>query len=256
MVVVTYLLPTSFYRKDCWRGRITAVSASKRHEEGDKMLQILNPFRAGQEFQKLKSEKKWMLALVIVFIPGLLSLVGDVLTQQKVVDFTTLQMEEMGLAETLFEASETLRGLLFVSMIFYSIIFILVAWILKSVAFHLFSKILGGEKAEISSIAHLIAFTYLPFVFKGFLDVYRGLTYQILSYEEFTSPVEFTEAFLSLLREYSIFFPWVFILMVIAVREQYSLNNIRAFFVVLIPYTGYFLVQIILMFFSYQFIEP
>ena len=237
--------------------RTIAVSASKRHEEGDKMIQILNPFRAGQEFQKLKSEKKWMLALAIIFIPGLLSLVGDILTQQKVVDFTIRQMKEMGLAETIPEATETLQGLLFVSRIFYGIIFILAAWILKSVVFHWFSKILGGEKAEISSITHLIAFTYLPFIFKGFLDVYRGLTYQIPSYEEFISPVEFTEAFLSLLREYNIFFPWAFILMVIAVREQYSLNNIRAFFVVLIPYTGYFLVHIILMFFSYQFfIEP
>lgn len=217
------------------------------------MIQILNPFRAGQEFQKLKFEKKWMLALVIVFAQGLLTVAGSGLTQREVVNFTMQQMEEMGLTETT-EALESFQGLLLVSLIFHGIIFILAAWILKSVVFHWFSRILGGEKVEVSSTIHLIAFTYLPFIFKGLLDVYRGLTYHILSYEEFTSPVEFTEALLNLLREYSIFFPWVFILMVIAVRELYNLNNTRAFFVVLIPYTACFVVQIILVSLGYQFL--
>lgn len=194
-----------------------------------------------------------MLALVIVFVPGLLSLVGDSLIQYKVVNFTMQQMEEMGLTGT-FEALETFQGLLWASRIFYGITFILAAWILKSAVFHWFSRILGGEKIEISSTIHLIAFTYLPFIFKGLLDVYRGLTYQILSYEEFISPVEFTEALVNVFRQYSIFFPWVFILMVIAVKELYNLSNTRAFFVVLIPYTGYFLVQIILTFFGYHFL--
>ena len=206
-------------------------------------MQILNPFRAGEEFQKLKSEKKWMLALVIVFIPGLLSLAGACLIQQKVMDFTIQQMTEMDLSVTRLD---TVLPLLWVSKIVYGIIFILAAWILKSIIFHWFSRILNGEKVERTSIIYLIAFTYLPFIFKGLLDVYRGLTYQIPSYEEFISPVEFTESLLNVLREYSIFFPWVFILMVIAVREQYSLDNTKAFFVVLIPYTVYFLVQIIL----------
>jgi len=93
-----------------------------------------------------------------------------------------------------------------------------------------------------------------PFIFKGLLDVYRGLTYQISSYEEFISPVAFTEALVNVFRQYSIFFPWVFILMVIAVKELYNLNNKKALFAVLIPYTGYFLVQIILTFFGYRFL--
>jgi len=131
------------------------------------MIQILNPFRAGQEFQKLKSEKKWILALVIVFVPGLLSLVGDSLIQQKVVNFSVQQMEEMGLTETL-DASEIFQGLLWASMIFYGIIFILAAWILKSVVFHWFSKMLGGEKVEISSTIHLIAYTYYHLSSKDF----------------------------------------------------------------------------------------
>lgn len=230
----------------------TAVASFKRHK-GDRMIQILNPFRARQEFQKLKSEKKWILALVIVFVPGLLSLVGDSLIQQKVVNFTVQQMEEMGLTET-FGALEIFQGLLWASRIFYGITFIVAAWILKSVVFHWFSRVLGGEKVEVSSTIHLIAFTYLPFVFKGLLDVYRGFTYQILSYEEFISPVTFTEALVDVFRQYSIFFPWVFILMVIAVKELYNLNNRKAFFVVFIPYAGYFLVQIILIFLGYQFL--
>lgn len=47
------------------------------------MIQVLNPITARDVFQTLKSERKWVTALVIVFTAGLLIAVGKGLILEK-----------------------------------------------------------------------------------------------------------------------------------------------------------------------------
>ena len=200
------------------------------------MLQILNPFKAGQKFRELKSEEKWTVALAIVFIAGLLSVVADVLVFHKSLDLRIQYAAGRGC----ISIKEEMQWVVTAFRIVFSIIFIPVAWGLKSVVFHVFSRNVDGEGDEVSSTMHVIAYTYLPFIFKGFLDVYKGLTYQTPSYKEFAYQLQNPHLFL--IKEYNIFFLWAFILMVIAIRERYNISNKRAFLVVLIPYVVYWII--------------
>jgi hypothetical protein len=201
------------------------------------MIQILNPFKAAEEVRKLKSDRKWALALMIFFVPGLLSVAGDGLIQQKTQSYTTRYVEEMGaLTETQREAMENIQGFIATIGIVVGIVFIAVFWILKSVVFHVLAGIFGGKQAEISSTIHLIAYTYLPFIFKGLIDIYRGLTYELPSYEEFIYQIQHSDALFNFVREHNIFFIWSLILVAIVVREQYNLSKKKAALVVLIPY--------------------
>jgi len=211
------------------------------------MMKILLPWRAGEEFRKLKSEKKWVIALLAVFIPGLLSLAGGMLIQQEQQPLTNQYVEEMDvLTEAQREAMENIQGLTVVIGTVFGIVFIAVAWVLKSVVFHVFARILHGEQVEISSTIHLIAYTYLPFIFKGILDIFRGLTYQPPPYEEFMYQLQHPDVLLNFVREHNIFFIWALILMAIAVREQYNLSYKKAAVAVLLPYIVYIIAQIAL----------
>ncbi|MFX0203774.1 MAG: hypothetical protein ACFFCW_47350, partial [Candidatus Hodarchaeota archaeon] len=69
--------------------------------------------------------------------------------------------------------------------------------------------------------------------------------YQPPSYEEFVYQLQNPNILFIFIKEYNIFF-WAFILMVIAVREQYNLNTIRSFFVVFILYLGIWITQIVM----------
>lgn len=220
------------------------------------MIQILNPFAAGRKFQHLKSERRWILALLIVFVAGGLTLVGDALIQQKSQHLTQQYIEEMAqLPEAQLEAFENIQGFLAVIGIVFGFVFIVVFWVGKSVIFHIVARFLGGEQAEISSIIHLIAYTYLPFIIKGFIDLYRGLTYQAPSYAEYVQQLQLqqSDALLNFVREHNIFLIWALILMVIAVREQYNLSNGKASIAVLIPNALAWIVEIGLVFLGTQF---
>jgi len=200
------------------------------------MLQILNPFKAGQEFRKLKSEEKWMIALGIVLIAGLLSATGKSLILQKEQDLK-IRYSENELAEP---ATENLA----LNVIF-TVGYVPVSWVIKSMIFHIFARGLGGEDVKISSTIHLIAFTHIPCIFKGLFDLFLGLTYQTPSYNEFVDQIQNPDIFRIFITEYNIFF-LAFTLMVIAIREQYNLSNQRAFFVVFSLYVALWIVQIAL----------
>ena len=179
------------------------------------MLQILNPFKAGQEFRKLKSEEKWMIALGIVLIAGLLSTTGKSLILQK--------EQDLKIRYSLDELGEPITENLALTVIL-TMGYVPVSWIIKSVVFHLFARSLGGEAAKISSTIHLIAFTHIPCIFKGLFDLFLGVTYQTPSYTEFVDQIQNPDIIRIFFTEYNIFF-LAFTLMVIAIREQYNLSN-------------------------------
>jgi hypothetical protein len=236
------------------------------------MLQILNPFKAGQEFQKLKSKKKWIFALVFVFVPVVLSTVGNNLVQQKNQEFIQQNMEEftapegtppegrdaprrqpgiplLGPVNRMFQVG-TSGGMGTANItlaLALGLALAAVYWVLKSVVFHLGSKILGGEKAIISSTIHLIAYTYIPFVFKGILDIIEGVLYEVpTSMQEFSQLR--TDMFLNYVSNYfNIFVLWALFLMIIAVREQYTLSNKKAALIVLISYIVAWILQIVIL---------
>jgi len=237
------------------------------------MLQILNPFRAGQEFQKLKSKKKWILALAIVFVPVVLSMVGDTLVQQKNQEVRQQLMEEMeergtpsetrpraggaargpmGIFRGLFQGGGgmgALQGFTWLTIVL-GFLSATVFWVLKSGVFHGISRVLGGEKVNLSSTIHMMAYTYIPFIFKGVLDVLEGLTYQAPSVEEFMFQPR-DSMFLNFVREnFHLFVLWALFLMVIAVREQYNLGNKKAVLVVLVPYIAVWVIQVAMMSFG------
>ncbi len=200
------------------------------------MLQILNPFKAGEEFRKLKSEEKWKLALIIVLVAGLLSAAGKSIILQKEHNLKSQYSEE--------ELREPLEGDLALNLIFL-VGYVPVSWILKSMIFHVFARGLGGENVKVSSTIHLVAFTHVPCIFKGLFDLFLGLTYHPPSYDEFVYQLQNPEIFRIFIREYNIFF-LAFTLMIIAIREQYNLSNQKAFFVVFSLYFVIWIVQIAL----------
>jgi hypothetical protein len=217
------------------------------------ILRVLNPFTAGKAFQELKPEKKWILAFSIVLLPALLTSVGNGLIQQKQQDLTYQYIKEQGtITEDQLEAVESIQGLMAGIGIVFGIVLAMVFWVLKSAIFHVIAKIFGGgktktegeEKTNISSIIYLIAYTYVPFVFKGILDVYKGLVYQAPSYEIFVQQLQTSDALLTFVREHNIFLVWALILMAVAVKEQYNLSKFKATLVVLIPYGVAWILQL------------
>jgi hypothetical protein len=210
------------------------------------MLNILNPLKAAEEFRSLKKEKKWILAIFIVLIPGILSVAGNALEQKKSQQLTNQLVEDLGtLTESQKEAMEGIQGLMVGIGIAIGIASIFIFWVLKGVVFHILGGILSTEKqsVSISSTIHLMAFTYLPFFFKGVIDLIQGVRYQPPPYEVFLQQVRNPDMVASFLSEHNIFWVWAFILMVIAVREQFSLSNKRAFLVVFIPYLVVFILE-------------
>ncbi len=208
------------------------------------MLQLLNLLKAGQTFRELKSEEKWTVALAIILIVGVLFGIADGLVVHK-----TLGLRRQyagGVGYTLIKAE--MQWMVTATRIIFSVLLIPVALTIKSIVFHVFSRYLGGEGDRVFTTIHMMAYTYLPFIFKGVVEVYNGLTYQPPSYEEFVYQLRHPHLPSAFLREYNIFFLWAFILMVIAVRERYNINSKRAFLVVLIPYIAYWIVVAILPF--------
>lgn len=182
-----------------------------------------------------------MVAVLLVFIPGVLSVAGNAMIQQKSQGLTAQYTEEIvTLTDQQKEAMQNIQGLTVIIGVVFSIALIGVAWAVKSFAFHMSSKILGGADASISSTMHLIAYTYIPFIFQGLLDVYKGLTYTPPPYEEFVRQIENPDILLNFVREHNVFFVWALVLMVIAVREQYTLSTRRALVAVAVPYAVYF----------------
>jgi hypothetical protein len=182
-----------------------------------------------------------MVAVLLVFIPGVLTVAGNAMIQQKSQGLTTQYTGEMvTLTDQQKEAMQNIQGLAVMISVVFSIALIGVAWAVKSFAFHMSSKILGGAEASISSTLHLIAYTYIPFIFKGLLDLYKGLTYTPPPYEVFVQQIENPDILLNFVREHNVFFIWALVLMVIAVREQYTLSTRRALVAVAVPYAVYF----------------
>lgn len=211
------------------------------------MLQILNPFKTKEEFKKLKSEKKWVMALLFVFIPIILTAISQGMIQRKQSDLTMQLAETMGgLDETQLESVKAIQGLLTGITLVVGVLMGLLFWVLKSVVFHVLSRVMGGEKGELSSTIHLIAYTYLPLVFKGIIDLYKGMTYQTPSYEEFMREIQSPDILVSFAQFFNIFLIWALVLMIIAVREQYNLDKKKAILVVLAPYVGAWILQIAL----------
>jgi hypothetical protein len=255
-------------------GRSSALSLSipKQCTEsgGANMLQILNPFKAGSEFQKLKSKRKWILAITLVILPIILSSVGTYLVQKENQAFFQQMTEQQG-SESSTQSqrqrpnrnpnpmrmimplggfrvggttSSSSSGTVILGLLL-GILFALLFWVLKSVVFHIGSKILKGEGAKISSTIHLIAYTSIPFIFKGILDVIRGITYEgPSSMGTFMAQARTSSLFLSFIRNhFTIFAVWALFLMIIAVREQYNLGNMKALCVVIIPYIVVWVLQ-------------
>lgn len=182
-----------------------------------------------------------MVAVLLVFIPGVLTVAGNAMIQQKSQGLTAQYTGEMvTLTDQQKEAMQNIQGLTVMISVISGVAIIGIAWAVKSFAFHMSSKILGGAEASISSTMHMIAYTYIPFIFQGLLDVYKGLTYTPPPYEEFVRQIENPDILLNFVREHNIFFVWALVLMVIAVKEQYTLSTKRAAVAVVVPYVAYF----------------
>ncbi|MBU7015111.1 MAG: YIP1 family protein [Theionarchaea archaeon] len=235
------------------------------------MLQILNPFKAGSEFQKLKLRKRWILAITIVLIPTILSTAGNYLVQQETQTFfQQLQEQEGSQSATQSQRQGAARNRNPMGMVFpmgrpqmegtvgssgtlttglvLGLIAALIYWVLKSVVFHIGSKILGGEGVNVSSTIHMTAYTSIPLMFKGILDLIKGITYDVPSQiGTFVPPTGADSLFLDFVRDhFTIFVVWAVLLMIVAVREQYSLSNTRALCVVLVPYVVVWILQLTL----------
>ncbi|MGD2248300.1 MAG: YIP1 family protein [Candidatus Methanofastidiosia archaeon] len=227
------------------------------------MLQILNPFKAKNEFRKLKSNRRWILALVIVLIPTLLSLVGTGLIQNKNQELRQKMSEEfvqaqpegqrgprgpmgqifpMGMVQTGRQAT----GITVLGVVI-ACVSALAVWVIKSGVFHIGSRLLGGESTSISSTIHIIAYTYIPFIFKGILDILKGITYEAPTSiaEIMTQPPDPLLNFVT--SHFTIFVLWVMGLTIIALREQYNLSVKKALLVVVIPYIAAWCIQLVIM---------
>ncbi len=222
------------------------------------ILKVLNPFTAGEAFRTLKSEKKWLLALIIVFIPGLLSLAGNMLIQQKMMPLTMQLVEEQmeNVPAEQRAAVENIQSIIVVVGLVFGVALIAVYWIIKAVAFHVSARIFGGTEVGVSSTIHLIAYTYVPFIIKGLIDLYKGIIYQTPTYQEFLqqiSPSDLWSSVLAIIREYlNVFVLWSLILIAIALKEQYNLSNKRAILAVVIPYVGYLILRLVMAMLSSQ----
>jgi hypothetical protein len=227
------------------------------------MLQILNPFKAGQKFQELKAKKKWILALIIVLLPILLSQIGNVLIQQKNQDVFNQIIEERGssnernpsrapgmirspMGQMGFNQSAGMgSSQSSILLITVGIISALVFWIVKSGIFHLFSRIFGGAQVNLSSTIHLIAYTYLPFIIKGILEIIKGIMYKAPSSPQELMMAHSGGVLMNFINDrFNIFVIWALILMIIAIKVQYELGTKKALLVVLIPYIVVWILQL------------
>jgi hypothetical protein len=242
------------------------------------MLQILDPFKAGEKFQELKTKKKWILALIIILLPVLLSQMGNVLIQQKNQDVLQQIMEErefsdegppsrgpgggggiMPLPMGRMEFSQG-GGLgssqTTVIIMITGILSALVFWVLKSGVFHVFSRILGGAQVNLFSTIHLIAYTYLPFIIKGILEIIQGIIYQAPSSPQELMMSHSGGALMNFINDrLNIFVIWAIILTIIAIKAQYTLGNKKALLVVLIPYIVVWILQLTILSSGFMFLE-
>ena len=210
------------------------------------MVKVLNPFTVGEVFRTLKSEKKWLLAVIIVFIPGLLSLAGEMLIQQKTMpltmQFVEEQMETMPADQR--QSVEDIQSIIVVMGVVIGVVLIAVVWVVKAVVFHVSARVFGGTEVGISSTIHLLSYTYVPFIIQGLINVYKGIVYQVPTYEEFRQQI-LPDPLTTFIRDHAnIFILWSLILIGIAVKEQYNLSNKRAFLAVVIPYVGYLMLML------------
>jgi hypothetical protein len=227
------------------------------------MLQILNPFKAKNEFRKLKSNKRWILALVIVLIPTLLSLVGTGLIQNKNKELRQQMTEEFTRAQPegqrgprgpmggifpmgMVSSGRQVTGITALGVVI-ACVSALVIWVIKSGVFHIGSRLLGGELTSISSTIHIIAYTYIPFIFKGILDILKGITYEApTSIREMA--IQQPDPLLNFITShFTIFVLWAMGLAIIAVREQYSLSTKKASLIVIVPYIAAWCIQLVIM---------
>jgi hypothetical protein len=125
-----------------------------------------------------------------------------------------------------------------------SLLLVFLGWGIKSFAFHGMAKLFHGKPVDISSTIRLIGYTYLPLILKGVVDVYRGLTYALPSYEEYVSSLRIPDTLETFSDPFSIFLLWAILLMILAVREQYKLGTVKAILAVLIPYGVYWVIRL------------
>ncbi|MBU7043331.1 MAG: YIP1 family protein [Theionarchaea archaeon] len=231
------------------------------------MFRVLNPFRAGEKFQELKLKKRWRLALVIVLLPVLLSQIGNELIQQKNQDVLQQIMEERefpdkgtppqgpgrggGMIPLPMERIGNNQGRMgesghsSVILIITGILSTLIFWMIKSGIFHIFSKILRDAQITFTSTLHLIAYTYLPFIIKGILELIQGILYKTPS-----SPHELMIAssngfLMNFINDHlNLFVIWAILLTINAIKVQYALETKKALLVVLIPYIIAWILQL------------
>jgi hypothetical protein len=200
----------------------------------------LNPLTAGEAFRKVCTEEKWKTALTIVLIAGLLSAAGIALVYDKTEGLRSTYLEkEMGV-----KIREEMWSVMTVTKFVTSLLLVFLGWGMKSFAFHIMAKSFNGKPVYISSTIHLIGYTYLPFILKGVVDVYRGLTYVLPSYEEYVSSLRTPHTLETFSDPFSVFLFWTILLMILAVREQYNLSNVKAILAVLIPYSIYWVIRL------------
>lgn len=125
-----------------------------------------------------------------------------------------------------------------------SLLLVFLGWGIKSFIFHGMAKLFNGKPVDISSTIRLIGYTYLPLILKGVVDVYRGLTYVLPSYEEYVSSLRTPDTLETFSDPFSVFLLWAILLMILAVREQYNLSNVKAILAVLIPYGVYWVIRL------------
>jgi hypothetical protein len=150
------------------------------------------------------------------------------------------------LTEAQVESMESIQSFIAVIGMVVGVIAIAVVWIGKSVIFHVIARVLGGEEVDVSSTIHIIAYTYLPLVFKGIIDIWNGLQYQPPPYEEFIRQLQNPDLVMTFVREHNLFFFWVVCLTIVAVKEQFSMSWKKSVVVVGIPYIVFEIIQILL----------
>ncbi|MGC1121697.1 MAG: YIP1 family protein [Candidatus Methanofastidiosia archaeon] len=204
------------------------------------VLAILNPFTAGEAFKRVAAEEKWKIPLTIVLTAGLLSAAGVALVYDKSEGLrSTYLAKEMGVT-----IRDEMWSAMTVTKFITSLLLVFLGWGMKSFAFHAIAKLFNGKPVDISSTIRLIGYTYLPLILKGLVDVYRGLTYKLPSYEEYVSSLRTPDVLETFSDPFSIFLLWAILLMIIAVREQYRLSTVKAILAVLIPYGVYWVLRL------------
>ncbi|MBU7037047.1 MAG: YIP1 family protein [Theionarchaea archaeon] len=204
------------------------------------VLAILNPLTAGEAFRRLAPEESWKKPLIIVLVAGLLSAAGIALVYDKT--------ESLRSAYLVKEMDVTIRdevwSVMTVTKFATSLLLVVLGWGTKSVAFYSMGRLFKGTPGSISSTVRLMGYTYLPLIIKGLVDVYRGVTYELPSYEEYVSSLRTPDVLETFSDPFSVFLLWAIVLMILAVRQQYNLGNVKAILAVLIPYGIYWIIML------------